>query len=747
MASSAAPGTALSLPSAASFFLLNRLAGWRELAPPVGLELGEVLRLQPLPGAGQPLDDPTGSLGGLSLPASLAIDSAARIYLLDGERLLRYDPCSPGFTPLVGIGGQGCHPRQFDHPGGMDISPRDNLYIADSGNRRVQVFALKGLALRWIWGPLRVEQVGGAYRARPVSPSPVPEAGCLPGSEFPPGTWLPSDVAVDVSGRAFVADFDNGLVHVFDRQGRWQSAWDGRDPDGVPLSRPIFLALDKEGQLYIVQQGVSDVTVLDEHGQFVRRVGQPEALKERFVPGPLGIDAQGRLYLGDARTGCLYLYDETQTRAHLCPAPPSRCCAIAFDQAGAPLLADKLTGLVYRLEQETAFTPQGSLVVGPLDSELYRCPWHKIVLEGGLSPGTYVLVETFTSDAPAQLGQVLSLPDDRWATRQAHSTPGDQPWDCLVRSQPGRYLWLRLSLFGDGRHTPVLRAVRVEFPRHSSLGYLPAVYREDPVSADFLDRFLSIADAIWGQIGTVLDHIDWYFDPAATPAASPHPDRPDFLTWLASWLGLALDQNWPEERRRRLVAEAHRLFALRGTPEGLREYVALAAGVEPQIFEHYRLRRWLFLDSAHLGDASVLWGSGVVDRLQLDQYSRIGEFQIQDTGDPQRDPFHLYAHQCTLFVPLRQGGEEAQRRLEQVVDLARPAHVQASIEFVQPRLRIGQQSVVGVNTIIGCYPSGVKTGAGALGYDTVLSPSADEWQAPDFRLGKSSRLGSGTRLD
>ena len=53
---------------------------------------------------------------------------------------------------------------------------------------------------------------------------------------------------------------------------RWQAAWDGADENGVTLTQPTHLALDKAGNLYVVQAGIPDVTVLDRHGKFLRRV-------------------------------------------------------------------------------------------------------------------------------------------------------------------------------------------------------------------------------------------------------------------------------------------------------------------------------------------------------------------------------------------------------------------------------------------------------------------------------------------
>jgi phage tail-like protein len=98
--------------------------------------------------------------------------------------------------------------------------------------------------------------------------------------------------------------------------------------------------------------------------------------------------------------------------------------------------------------------------------------------------------------------------------------------------------------------------------------HLPAAYQGDA----FTEQFLSVFDDVLAPVLTTLDTIDAYLTPAVTP--------PDFLPWLASWVGVELDQNWSEEQQRRLVSEAVSLLQWRGTRRGaidlIRSYLAVA---------------------------------------------------------------------------------------------------------------------------------------------------------------------------
>jgi phage tail-like protein len=104
-------------------------------------------------------------------------------------------------------------------------------------------------------------------------------------------------------------------------------------------------------------------------------------------------------------------------------------------------------------------------------------------------------------------------------------------------------------------------------------GVLPSILRED----DFLCRFTESLDAVWAPLFFALDCLDAYVDPSLTPE--------DFLPWLAGWVGVELDDNWPLERRRMLVREIVGLYRQRGTAVGIRRLVEIYTGVDPEIVE------------------------------------------------------------------------------------------------------------------------------------------------------------------
>ncbi|MBF6606457.1 MAG: phage tail protein [Chloroflexi bacterium] len=108
---------------------------------------------------------------------------------------------------------------------------------------------------------------------------------------------------------------------------------------------------------------------------------------------------------------------------------------------------------------------------------------------------------------------------------------------------------------------------------HPVAATLPGLYLED----DLGQRFVAALDETLAPVFATLDAFPAYLDPAMTPE--------DVLDWLAGWVGMPMDQTWPIERRRALVASAVELYRSRGTASGLAAQVALFTGGDVEISE------------------------------------------------------------------------------------------------------------------------------------------------------------------
>jgi phage tail-like protein len=105
------------------------------------------------------------------------------------------------------------------------------------------------------------------------------------------------------------------------------------------------------------------------------------------------------------------------------------------------------------------------------------------------------------------------------------------------------------------------------------IGRLPGLYQDDRLTSGLTAAFDEVLAPAVGSI----DNFAAYLDPALTPE--------DFLEWLGGWVGLLLDETWPIERRRALVAVAADLYRQRGTAAGLQMHVKLFTATEVEIVE------------------------------------------------------------------------------------------------------------------------------------------------------------------
>jgi len=116
--------------------------------------------------------------------------------------------------------------------------------------------------------------------------------------------------------------------------------------------------------------------------------------------------------------------------------------------------------------------------------------------------------------------------------------------------------------------------VGMPFDRSRWLAYLPYIYSED----EFLGRYLLIFEDLFGPIEQIVAHFDLYLDPRTAPES--------FLSVLANWLGLVLDDRWPAQQRRAILESAVELYDFRGTKRGLTRLLEASTHCQVEIIEN-----------------------------------------------------------------------------------------------------------------------------------------------------------------
>ncbi len=163
-------------------------------------------------------------------PRGVAVDAAGNVYIADtgNKRIVVTD--SNG-TFLYQFGGAGSAPGQFNEPTSLAFDAAGNLYVADTWNGRVQVFT---------------RTADGRIDPTPLTTWPV--AG------WQPNTYDDPMLAVSPDGTVYVAVPARQYIFVASIGGEALLQWTGFGRDGVPITSPSGLAVATDGSIWVVDR-------------------------------------------------------------------------------------------------------------------------------------------------------------------------------------------------------------------------------------------------------------------------------------------------------------------------------------------------------------------------------------------------------------------------------------------------------------------------------------------------------------
>jgi uncharacterized protein (TIGR03663 family) len=182
--------------------------------------------------------------------------------------------------PIYGT--TGSQPGQFIEPRGLAIAPDGSIYVADTGNHRIQHLAVDGSVIN-IWGSFGA---GNGSSAAPTGKFNEP--------------W---DLAVGPDGSVYVADTWNHRIQKFTPEGEFITTWGygiSQSGDSFGFYGPRGIAVSDEGLVYVTDTGNKRVVVYDSQGSYITQIGSGGFAPGQFdEPVGIAIDEQGRVYVAD----------------------------------------------------------------------------------------------------------------------------------------------------------------------------------------------------------------------------------------------------------------------------------------------------------------------------------------------------------------------------------------------------------------------------------------------------------------
>jgi phage tail-like protein len=415
---------------------------------------------------------------------------------------------------------------------------------------------------------------------------------------------------------------------------------------------------------------------------------------------------------------------------------PETCC---FSWEGRPIPASSVPPAPL-----PALQPEGYIISGWIDSGIPRCRWHRIRVVADVPKGSGLEIGYVTTDFnPADTAHWEAPSDDDWQW----GPPGAV--DILVNLPAGRYLKLRLNFTGDGTHTAVVWSVRIDFPRRTSLDWLPAVYRENPEAEDFTERFLANFDASIQDIDAAIARFPAMLAVASVPG--------EVLPWLGSFLDVTFDPDWSDSRRRDILNALPTLYRHRGTLCGLTQTIHLIFGVTPAIRELGVQRSWGALADSSKDEAEALvQPNATVGAVRLFGkararfrlgHSALGAAPLRGYGNPDLDPLIAEAYRFEVQIPRGSTGVD-RGRLTALIASQKPAHTAASVRFGGDGFVVGVWSSVGIDTSFTPLPQPVVGASGniRLRRASLVAASPARGRLP-LVVGLASAVGVHTLLE
>jgi DNA-binding beta-propeller fold protein YncE len=261
-------------------------------------------------GGGEGLDGGPATEAKLSTPFGVASDDAAHLYLVEynGQRVRRIDEkgiiATIAGTGRKGSGGVGGPARKvdFDSPHSLAVTPKGDIFVADTMNNRVSKIDGRTGLVTVIAG---TGEKGFSGDGGPAVKARFGNIYCAALDPRYERLYL-----ADLDNRRIrVVDLGTGIVTTVDGNGKKGVPEDGAEAVNAPLVDPRAVAVDAKGNIYILERSGNALRLVDPQGKIRTIAGTGNAgaagdggdARMATLNGPkhLCIDADGNVIIAD----------------------------------------------------------------------------------------------------------------------------------------------------------------------------------------------------------------------------------------------------------------------------------------------------------------------------------------------------------------------------------------------------------------------------------------------------------------
>lgn len=213
--------------------------------------------------------------GQVRAPRGIFVDKKGMIYVADtgNDRVQLFNP-DGSYSNMFGESGSG--DGQFRAPTSVAVNSKGNIYVADSRNRKIKAFSQDGIFL-FAAGP----ELGNLTLLNPVA------------------------VRCDENRNVYILDSALKKVIVTDAMGKFLRVWD----DSGALQDPVSLDYDGKGFFYILDKGSYNVKIFDADGKFTAGFfAKGRGERELWAPQDLAFRSD-KIYISDPENARVLAFD------------------------------------------------------------------------------------------------------------------------------------------------------------------------------------------------------------------------------------------------------------------------------------------------------------------------------------------------------------------------------------------------------------------------------------------------------
>ncbi len=178
-------------------------------------------------------------------------------------------PCG---TFLGKFGSRGSGDGQFSDPEAVAVDQSGNVFVADTGNHRIEKFTNTGTFLLQ-WGSMG--SANGQFDS-------------------------PEGVAVDGAGNVFVTDLNNNRIEKFDNTGTFLTGWGAAGTGDGQFSGPVGVAVDATGNVFVADRFNNRVQKFTNTGTFLTKWGTVGSGDGQFAnPVGVAVDRNLNVFVAD----------------------------------------------------------------------------------------------------------------------------------------------------------------------------------------------------------------------------------------------------------------------------------------------------------------------------------------------------------------------------------------------------------------------------------------------------------------